>query len=156
MMRQYLIKTFGYNDGANRALLRTILQLPEREEAMRLFSHLITAQDKWINRITRKQEDTALSWFGPVFPAEELEHKWTESVNAWLRFLEEKSDADLLQDVVFHRATDGKALAVNIRDIALQLNYHSIHHRAQINKLISAQGLPVPLTDYIFTVLKEA
>ncbi|MGZ3921946.1 MAG: DinB family protein [Bacteroidia bacterium] len=36
------------------------------------------------------------------------------------------------------------------------MNYHSIHHRAQVNTLMSKQGIKPPATDYIFTVLQEA
>jgi uncharacterized damage-inducible protein DinB len=36
-------------------------------------------------------------------------------------------------------------------DIALQLNYHAIHHRAQIQVLIRQQGLEPDFIDYIGT-----
>jgi len=58
-------------------------------------------------------------------------------------------------DIIFTRPNDGKKMAVILRDLFLQLNYHSIHHRAQINSLISKQGIKPPATDYILTVLKE-
>ncbi len=46
-------------------------------------------------------------------------------------------------------------MGVTLMDLALQLNYHNIHHRAQINTLISKQGIKPPATDYIFTKLQE-
>lgn len=154
-MKQYIINFFKYNDWANRQLLQAIHQLPDKTEAINLFSHFITSQDKWMNRITKQVEDAALTWFGPVFLLDELEAKWKESVDKWIIFSEKRSEEDLNAEIVFTRATDGKRLSVKLTDIMLQLNYHSIHHRAQISRIIREQGFTPPATDYIFTVLKE-
>jgi uncharacterized damage-inducible protein DinB len=154
-MKEYLIQTFKYNDRANRKLLDVILSLPDKQESVKLFSHLITAQDKWFNRIDRKQDDSTMAWFGPVFPGHELLPRWEKSVNDWINLLEQETEAALENNVTFKRPSDGKTMGVSLKDLALQLNYHSIHHRAQINSLISRQGLKVPVTDYIFTALKE-
>jgi uncharacterized damage-inducible protein DinB len=152
-MKQYLSDFFKYNDWANRKLLETIKQLPDNAEAVKLFSHLISSQDKWLNRITKQEDDNTLQWFGPVIPVSELENKWEESVNRWLNLIESKNNTDL--QISFNRAADGKKLGVKLTDIVLQLNYHSIHHRAQINTMIRQQGLTPPSTDYILTALKE-
>jgi uncharacterized damage-inducible protein DinB len=70
--------------------------------------------------------------------------------------LEEATDADMEEDILFARKTDGKQMKVKLKDIVFQLNCHSVHHRAQINELISAQGIPVPATDFILTAISEA
>ncbi len=154
-MKKYILNFFSYNDWANRKLLDAIQQLPEKEESVKLFSHLITTQDKWMNRITKKAEDKTLHWFDLAFPVENLAAEWTRSVNEWIGFIESLREEELENDVVFTRANDGKKIGVKIIDLALQLNYHSIHHRAQINKLISGQGMKPPATDYIYTALRE-
>ena len=41
------------------------------------------------------------------------------------------------------------------QDIALQLNYHSIHHRAQIQSIIRKQGIEPDFVDYIGTVYRK-
>jgi uncharacterized damage-inducible protein DinB len=154
-MKQYLVDFFKYNDWANRKLLETIKELPDKEEAIMLFSHFITSQDKWLNRITKKVDDNTLTWFNPIFPLHQLESKWKESLDKWIGLIEDKNDSEIENNIEFNRVSDGKKLAVKIRDIVLQLNYHSIHHRAQINRIIRQQGLTPPATDYIFTALKE-
>lgn len=55
----------------------------------------------------------------------------------------------------FTRQSDGVKMGVKIKDLALQINLHSVHHRAQINSLLSKQGIKPPATDYIFTKLQE-
>ena len=154
-MKDYLLNTFRYNDWANQQLLETISTLPEKEEVIKLFSHLITAQDKWFNRLVKEKEDNAFAWSEPVFPEKELAAQWKQSVDKWIRFLENHSEQDLEKDIFFNRVSDGKSMNVSVKDVMLQLNYHSIHHRAQINTLISKQGIKVPATDYIFTALRE-
>ncbi|MES2566708.1 MAG: DinB family protein [Bacteroidota bacterium] len=154
-MKEYLLDTFIYNDWANRQLLETIFTLPEKEESIIVFSHLIVAQDKWFNRIGKEKDDHTLSWSGSVFQEEELADQWHQSVSQWIRFLESHPDSELNKDVTFIRQSDGKNMSVTIKDVMLQLNYHAIHHRAQINRMISKQGIKPPATDYIYTVLKE-
>ena len=155
MMKKHLTDTFKYNDWANRKLLITIKLLPDKEESIKLFSHLITSQNKWLNRIYKKVDDISLNWFSENFPLDILEKKWIDSVSEWINFIDTLTEEQLEQEIEFSRINDEKKLSIKIKDIALQLNYHSIHHRAQINKLISKQGLTPPLTDYIFTVLNE-
>lgn len=48
-MKQYLINTFKFNDTANKKVLEKIKQLPDKTEAIKLFSHLITCQFRWIS-----------------------------------------------------------------------------------------------------------
>jgi uncharacterized damage-inducible protein DinB len=135
--------------------LGVIKQLPDKEKSVKLFSHLIHAQDKWYNRITKQADDSSIAWMGSAFLLDELELKWKESVRNWIELIDCKNETDLQKDVVFSRASDDKQMGIKLVDLCLQLNYHSIHHRAQINTLISQQGLTPPATDYIFTKLKE-
>jgi uncharacterized damage-inducible protein DinB len=155
-MKKHLTEFFHYNDWANRKLLETVLILPEKSEALKLFSHLIATQNKWLNRITKQADDSTFPWFGEVLPVEELAAKWQESLKPWLELLEKQTEETLEKYVILNRPSDGKAMSLKLRDLLLQLNYHNIHHRAQINTIISKQGITPPATDYIFTVLKEA
>ncbi len=154
-MKTYLLNTFRYNDRAYKQLLGSINELSEKEEILKLLSHLITAQDKWFNRIVKEADDYLLTWFGPVFSENDLPVLWEQSVSAWIHFIEEHSESDLNNPIEFIRQSDGKMMHVRIKDVMLQLNYHSIHHRAQINSIISKQGIKPPATDYIFTAMKE-
>ena len=155
-MKNHLISTFRYNDWANTEVLKTILALPEKQEAVRLFSHLISSQNKWYNRIKQEVPDETITWFGSEFNEAELLPEWKTSVNKWIDLLENTNDSELGQPVKFKRQLDGKMVFLSLQDLALQLNYHSIHHRAQINTLISKQGLKPPPTDFIYTKMQDA
>lgn len=155
-MKQYLIDFFKYNDWANRQLIEAVKKLPEPAESVILISHLITSQNKWLNRITKEMDDKTLAWYDTIYPLDQLTDQWLEDVAKWIQFVEDLSEKELAGDFVFERPSDGKKLSVKISDIALQLNYHSIHHRAQICRIIRQQGQTPPTTDYIITTIKEA
>jgi uncharacterized damage-inducible protein DinB len=68
--------------------------------------------------------------------------------------LESKTDDELYEDVEFV-GFDGGDWAAALKDIALQLNYHSIQHRSQIQYLIRQQGIAPDFVDYIGTKYRK-
>jgi uncharacterized damage-inducible protein DinB len=154
-MKQYLIDFFKYNDWANRKLLESMKQMPDPLESEKMFGHMAFSYKKWLNRITLEQPDSSLSWNDATPPLGELESYWAEGVHKWLNFLETLPENELQKEIQFQRPTDNKRFGVLLVQIALQINYHQIHHRAQIARIIRQQGLTPPATDYIYTVFKE-
>jgi len=146
----YLADTFRFNDVTNRKLLDKIRHMPQPDEAVKLFSHLVQSQDKWMARLEQRPEAPAMSWWEPVYPLEELEAQWNRSVGSWMQYVENSSEEFLLTETTFI-GHDGTKWAARPVDIALQLNYHSIHHRAQIQTLLRAQGIEPDFVDYIGT-----
>ena len=149
-MKQYIIDTFRYNDDANKLTLGKMRELSDKDESIRLFSHLINSMNKWLGRIRSSPGYKELDWFQPVYAFDELEPKWNECLETWIEFVDSKSEEELDDDVEFI-GFDGHDFAARLSDIALQLNYHSIHHRAQIQMLIRAQGVEPQFVDYIGT-----
>ena len=149
-MKNYLIETFAFNDAANRNMLKKIKQLPDKERCIKFFSHLINSQNKWMARILRQNNAPQMSWWDPVYPLEHLEEKWNESLQIWIDFLQSKTDEQIFEEVEFI-GYDGGRWKAKIIDIALQLNYHSIHHRAQMQMVIREQGMEPDFIDYIGT-----
>jgi uncharacterized damage-inducible protein DinB len=147
-MKHYLIDTFRYNDWANRQSLDMINRMSQPDEAIRLFCHLITSQNKWMARINADPNEPQMAWFESPFPYDELEARWERSLGDWVQFLEKAPEEELAREV-HYTAGDGNPYTSPVRDVALQLNYHSIHHRAQISQLARAQGLEPPFVDYI-------
>ena len=153
-IRQFLIDSFRYNDYANKLVLNKIKALPDKEEALKLYSHLINSQYKWLARITDNENSVKLDWFGPVYSLDEIENKWEHSLGKWINFLSLKTEEQMFEYVVYTGQDGGKWTAM-LKDIAIQLNNHSIHHRAQIQKIIRQQGLEPDFVDYIGTVCKK-
>src|SRR5258706_10755042 len=153
-MKQYLIETFQYNDYANELALAKIRELPEKDECIRFFSHLINSMNKWLARIEQTLGYEELDWWLPVYELDQIEPKWDECLKRWLDFIDSKTEEELSKEVEFY-GFDGGDWAAVIKDIALQLNYHSIHHRAQIQYLIRQQGIEPDFVDYIGTKYRK-
>ena len=152
-MKQYLIETFNWNDYANKMVLEKIKQLPDKEEAIKFFSHLINSMNKWLARIHQEPDANKRDWWEPAYPLEELEQRWNECLKAWLDFINKKSKEELFAPIEYD-GFDGRYEA-DLKDIPLQLNYHSIHHRAQIQTMIRKQGLEPDFVDYIGTKYRK-
>jgi uncharacterized damage-inducible protein DinB len=153
-MKQYLLDTFAFNDRANRQVLAKLAALPEKDECIRFFSHLVNSQDKWLARINAYPRDPGLDWWTPVYALEALDGEWTRSLRAWQEFLRGKTESALFAEVKWV-GFDGAHWTAPLKDIALQLNYHSIHHRAQMQAILRAQGLEPEFVDYIGTVYRR-
>lgn len=153
-MKQHLIDTFLYNDQANKRTLAKIKEVPDQDECVRLFSHLINSMNKWLGRIRQSPGYTELDWWEPGYKLGELEQKWDECLKCWIEFIESKKERDLFEEVEFI-GFDGCDFAAVIKDIALQLNYHSIQHRSQIQYLIRQQGVAPDFIDYIGTKYRK-
>ena len=153
-MRDYLIETFQYNDHANKLLLKKINELPDKTECIKFFSHLINCQYKWLDRISIYPEISKLDWWEPVYDFDQLENEWTKSLNNWIEFLKTKSE-DELNAFVIWIGVGNEPYTAQLKDIPLQLNYHSIHHRAQMQSIIRQQGLVPDFLDYIGTKYKK-
>jgi uncharacterized damage-inducible protein DinB len=149
-MKTYLLDTFAYNDATNKKLLEKIAMLPQPAEAIRLVSHLINSQYKWMARIVQDPMAPQMSWWDPVYAFDDLAAEWDKSLAPWLHYIDAISN-DLLEEEVTFTGFDGARWAATPRDIALQLNYHSIHHRAQIQTIIRQLGLEPDFVDYIGT-----
>lgn len=153
-MKQYLKDTFLFNSNTNKHLLEKIRELPDKAESIRLFCHLINCQYKWMARILHASAAPQMSWWEPLYPLDELETEWDKSLQPWLDYIEARTDEELAREVTF-TGYDGTSWAASPQDIALQLNYHSIHHRAQIQTLIRTQGLEPEFVDYIGTKYRK-
>lgn len=149
-MKNYLLDTFRFNDATHKKLLAKIKLLPDPTDCVRLFSHLINCQYKWMARLVGDPKADEMSWRDPVYPVDELEPEWTKSINLWIAYLTARTEEELSTDLNFV-GFDGGQYAVSLQDIALQLNYHSFHYRGQIQTLIRRQRLIPDTLDYIRT-----
>lgn len=149
-MKQYLLETFQFNDAANRNMIGKIKHLPDAAECTRHLSHLINSQKKWLARILQDPAAPQMGWWEPVYAYEELEKAWNNSLQAWVQLINKSTEEQLFEEVQF-TGYDGARWAARLVDIILQLNYHSIHHRAQMQLFIRAQGAQPEFIDYIGT-----
>ena len=153
-MKEYLIETFRFNDNMNKNMLKKMNELADQEGCVKYFSHLINSQNKWMARIMQDENAPQMSWWDPIYSFDKLEEKWNETLQLWVSYLETKTEQEIFEEVEF-TGYDGGRWSARLVDIALQLNYHSIHHRAQMQMLIRQQGIEPDFIDYIGTKYKK-
>jgi uncharacterized damage-inducible protein DinB len=153
-LKQYLIEAFEFNDIANKKLLCKIKLLRNAEESVKLFSHLINTQDKWMAKIMQHADYEKTGWWEPIYHYDKLEEEWDKSTNLWISYLTEKTDEELLTEAISVEF-DNAVWSAILKDIALQLIYHSVHHRAQIQMMIRQEGIEPDFLDYIGTKVKK-
>lgn len=101
-------------------------------------------------RVLGNPEQTKMDWWNPIYSIDKLDGRLVHSVDAWVSYLETLSEEQMNEYVRF-TGFDGAQWEAKIVDIALQLNYHSIHHRAQMQTIIRSQGVEPEFLDYIGT-----
>src|SRR5215207_9329590 len=100
-MKDYLIDTFRYNDLTNVKLAEKISLLPDTREAVRLFSHLINCQYKWMARMIQDPKALEMSWWDPVYSNEDLIPEWKKSLQPWVDYINSQSEKDLDEEIMF-------------------------------------------------------
>jgi uncharacterized damage-inducible protein DinB len=95
-----------------------------------------------------------MDWWTPPYRVEDLESEWAKSLSPWLEFIASRTDEELGTEITFVGFGGGR-FAATPGDIALQLNYHSIHHRAQIQTILRQQCLKPDFVDYIGTKYRK-
>ncbi len=100
-MKNYLLDTFKFNDGANKKLLDKIKLLDDKAESIKLFSHLINSQNKWMARIRQDAGYEKLSWWEPIYDIERIETEWNKSLETWTNYLTGTTDEDLAKETTF-------------------------------------------------------
>jgi len=152
--KDHLTELFEFNDKTNKKLFKKIGTLDDQAECIRFASHLINCQYKWMARLVDNERSVEMSWWEPLYSLDQLEDEWNTSVEPWFEFINSRTDEDLSTERVF-TGFDGGDWAATPRDIALQLNFHSIHHRAQMQAIIRSQGVEPDFVDFIGTKARK-
>ncbi len=153
-MKQYLLDTFRFNDQANKMILMKMQEPPDESGVVRFFSRLINSRYKWMARIVRDPHALEMDWWEPVYSFENLEGKWINGLQRWIDYLSNRTEGKMYEERRF-AGFDGGEWTAPLKYIALQLNYHSTDHRAQIQTMIRAQGLESDFIDYIGMVYRK-
>lgn len=146
-MREYFLRMYRYNQWANQTYLDhlgTLKTVPER--VMVLFSHVLTAQNNWLNRIKEVEHKPMPIW--DFKPLEELKELAKINAKLWLDYLERSSEEEL-QKTVHYINMQGIEYNNLVADIMMQVANHGTYHRAQFAILLRQANIAPPNTDYI-------
>lgn len=145
-MKDHLIHLFKYDNWAMERTANSIITLEEiLPEAVRLLSHIISAQQIWLNRITGTQSNIT-PWDNHT--TDESISKSVELTGKWINLLEGNEET-FLEKRIQYQNSKGETFTNSIKDIATHVINHAAYHRAQIAQHVKrANGTPA-VTDYI-------
>ncbi|HEX2865780.1 MAG TPA: DinB family protein [Ignavibacteriales bacterium] len=146
-MKEYFIKLFRYNEWANNQVLEAFMQpLENSDEVTRLFSHIISVQKLWLDRI---RNNKIIFEFWNNDSIEGCIKISKESSSDWLKFLEALTEEGFSEKISYVNSK-GEHYQNTVEDILSHVINHSTYHRAQIAMLLRKADAVPPVTDYVF------
>ncbi len=133
---------------ANTELLDTLKRAnPLNERALLLFSHLISVNTIWLNRLKGETISTPLFQERTLI---ECENVMLENDRNWTAFLQNISDSELEMTIEFHFPIDNTHRIMRKADAIFQITNHSSYHRGQIVSLIKGSVAELPHLGFVF------
>jgi uncharacterized damage-inducible protein DinB len=143
-----LVRHQTWADRAVLAVLRENAAEPALPQVLRVFGHLLGAQELWLQRIEGTElppvvwPERSLSQCAGALDA--LEERWGRTLAA-LR-------EDDLGRLVPYVNSKGQPFTSSVGDILLHVVMHSSYHRGQIALLLRSAGVEPPYTDLIHAI----
>lgn len=139
-----LEKLIKYDRWANERIFEALKKLDPSEvqkECVRLFSHLLTAQLIWVNRI---QDNPIPSEIWPDLSIKDMQKHLRENPEVLRKLISKKDEINQ-----YHNSK-GDMFRNSVEEILMHVIIHGQHHRAQIATLLRQAGTKPPATDFIF------
>ena len=146
MHKTHFIHLFKYNDWATGQSADSIIKMrTKNEKAGEIISHLISAQEVWLNRVLKRNiiTDPWKKW-----SEEEWAHKSITLTSEWINLIEGLNENDFEKRIEY-KNTNGESFSNSIKDILTHVINHSTYHRAQIATLVRLAGDEPAKTDFI-------
>lgn len=146
-MLEYILNMNKYDKWANQRVLdRILVDNPKDEKIVALFSHILKAEDVWLNRILEVQYD-AQNFNNPL-RSDELQSYLNEVCISSDKLVQSLTEEKLSQ-VIDYSNLQGNKLGNRLSDILIHIFNHATYHRGQIAQLFRKEELRAPITDYI-------
>ena len=144
-MKKYFLKLYQYNDWANKRVLHAMqTQQVANEKTLTLMSHVLFAQNIWLNRIEGMSTDGIDIW--KKMEIDELVSFADQIGKRWLEFVERSDSFD--REMTYKNFV-GLPFTNNVEQIMIHLVNHSTYHRGQVALLMRQNGFDPVNTDFI-------
>lgn len=139
-------KMYEHLKWANQRILETLQNVEVEDQLVRLFSHILYAEQVWIARIQGMDSSQM-----PIWSDGDLESCATlikQNEESFKNILTKITNADL-DNLVSYSNSKGKEFITSTRDILTHVALHGQYHRGQINLQIRANAFEPVNIDYI-------
>jgi uncharacterized damage-inducible protein DinB len=144
---QTIKKMFDHLHWANQRILQTLRQNGEGNQgAVRLFAHILNAENVWLSRIQGKDSSQLPLWQDADIDA--CARLVQQNEKNYTAFLAELTESGLDRFITYTNSK-GKEFQSALRDILIHLALHGQYHRGQINSLLRADGCEAVNVDFI-------
>lgn len=137
---------------AAEALAAALKQANEPEpRSLLLFSHIAAAHHNWLNRIVGEAPMLKPFEERTINEALELYHNVIAKAIA---FLQQTTEADFENEIVFTSGIDGRQRSMRVDDILTHMVTHAYYHRGQIVAQLKGKLEPLPLLTHVIFASK--
>lgn len=113
-------------------------------DALRLFGHVLAAEQVWLSRIDGRAPNV------PVWPSLQLDECEALAARNQAAFARHAAaPLESLARAVRYRNTKGEEFVNTVEDILLHVALHGSYHRGQVARIVRGEGGAPSLTDYI-------
>jgi len=142
-----IIKMFNHLNWANHQILEALKALGFRNfQAKRLFSHLLLAEEVWLNRLQGLDSNPQAIW--TELTIEECSNLVVKNQQSFSGFLGGLSESTM-EDVIVYKNSTGQEFSTSVGDILTHVALHGQYHRGQINRLLREDGFEPVNVDFI-------
>ncbi|MGG2199763.1 DinB family protein [Paenibacillus validus] len=146
-IKTHLERMFDHVHWANLRILAALQASDGKpDKAVRLFAHILGAENVWLTRMNGEDGGSF-----PIWPEADLAEcgRMAEANRAgYARLFERLNESDLSEETTY-RNTKGDVFQTVLADILTHVSMHGSYHRGQVNALLRAEGFEPANTDYI-------
>lgn len=148
-MKNYFIKMFKYSHFANHALLKAIAEAGNPRGPIKLMSHLLAAERRWLDRVNDVEPYSNTELWPKDYTIEHCTHLVNEYHEEWLGVLDRITEEDLSRVIIYQNVLGSNQTSVT--DILIHVINHGTHTRAQAGQQLKLSGAEtLPITDYVY------
>ena len=149
-MKKYFLDLFEYNNWANDKIilkLSTISVEFKEPNPIKILSHIIAAQDTWLERVKETKSYNIFLW--EEYSLQELEILSLNSHKEWIKFISKMPLNDFEKECSY-KNSKGKKHTGTYQDIFQHIINHSSYHRGQINQILRMNNFEPAIIDFIY------
>lgn len=149
-MKKYFLDLFEYNNWANDKIIIKLSSLDyqfEGKDPYKILSHIISAQDIWLERVKGKSSYHINAW--EEYSIQEIEILSEISNKEWKKFIS-KTNEKKFEKTCKYKNSKGDDKSNLFQDIFQHVLNHSTYHRGQINLILRLNNIDPVVNDFIY------
>ena len=146
---QNLHEFLAFNNWANDLILQALKNSSgSNEKAIRIFGHLLLAENEWLMRLTGEHADSTNFNFWSIESVEDCEKLFRENLRKYENLFAGLTEENL-DSTATYKNSKGLEFTNTRREILTHVFFHSAQHRGQVIQIIRASGETPPYIDFI-------